>query len=1166
MSFVHLHVHTHFSLLDGLGKIDEMIDKAKSFGMPALAITDHGTMYGVIEFYKKAKEAGIKPIIGVEAYVAPRKLTDKVAKIDGSPHHLILLAKNNKGYKNLMKLTSVAHLKGYYYKPRIDKDLLKKHTAGVIGASACLQGEIPKMILAGKMKKATELAKEYANMFEPNSFYLELQSHTEDKDQNQVNKSLIEISKKTGIPLIGTSDIHYVNKEDQEAHEILLCVQTQKTINDKDRMSLADFNLSLKSPDEMKAAFKNIPEAIENTGKIAKMCNVEIKMGEYIFPKFEIPGNKDAYDFLKQTCEKNLEKKYGVNPKKEIKERLNYELGIIKQTGFSSYMLMVADYTNYAQNKGILVNTRGSAAGSLVAYLLDITNVDPIEYNLLFERFLNPERISMPDVDLDISDKRREEVIRYVAKKYGQENVAQIITFGTMAAKNSIRDCARAMGLPYASADRLSKMIPLGMKLEEALEKVDELKREYAADPQTRKLIDLSKRLEGVARHASVHAAGVVISDKPLENYTPLQFSTRDPEAMTTQYEMHALEDIGLVKMDFLGLANLTIIEDTVKIAEKTQDIKIDPASLPIDDKKTYELLSRAETSGVFQLESEGMKKNLRELKPDNFRDIIAMVALYRPGPMDFIPDYIEGKHGRKKIEYLHPKLEPILKETYGVAVYQEQVLQIARDLCGFTLGEADILRKAIGKKIKELLLEQKKKWVEGAVKNKITKQVAEQLFKFVEPFARYGFNKGHATSYANVAYITAYLKAHFPSEFMAAWLRSEQGRDIDKVSYALKECERMKIKVLPPSINKSFTDFGVVKEKGDIIYGLAAIKNVGRGVAERIVEERQNGEYKSLEDFAERMGSEVINKKVIESLAKCGALDNYADRNAILAGVEEICKFAKIKEEEKGSSQINLFGENQEAELNSKITLPETAPVDKKIKLVWEKELLGLYISEHPLGDYKGIINQVAIPVSEVTEERENQKVTVGGILTRIQKITTKNGQPMVFANIDDGVETLEIVVFPRTYEETSEFWREDNVILVSGKVNFKDGSPKILADKVKEVAEQMDLDSFSYEDNENKNQKKLEKIGKKSKSKIKDLGQKEKILKIKLPKKSNKKNLLKIKEIISMFPGTYPIILSLPVNGKNKEVRLTDKINICPALIDNLSQIVSKNSIITN
>lgn len=1046
MKFTHLHVHSHYSLLDGLAKIDELLDRCQELGMDSIALTDHGVLYGAVEFYQKAKKRGIKPIIGCEMYLAPNGILNKRPKIDDKYYHLILLAKNSEGYKNLIKLVTKAHLEGFYYRPRIDKELLRQHSAGLIGLSACLSGEIARLGIAGKMEEAERALQEYREIFGPDSFYLEISHHPNIPDQEKANLAILELSKKTGAPVVATQDVHYLKSEDAEAQDILMAVQTGNHLEDDDRLSMKSDDFSLRSPEEMAKLFKDHPEAIENTQRIANECNLELELGKTQLPFFQLPLGETADSYLEKLAREGIARRFGKNGiNEEISNRLNYELSVIKKTGFAPYFLIVQDFVNWAKENKIVVGPgRGSAAGSLVSYLLNITDIDPLKYNLLFERFLNPERISMPDIDLDFTDTRRDEVINYVRQKYGDERVAQIITFGTMAARAAVRDAGRALGFTYSFCDQIAKMIPFNMSLAEAMTQVAELKSAYANDPQVKKLIDSAKKLEGVARHASTHACGVVISENPLTEIVPLQF---DPKAkgIITQYEMHSIEDLGLLKIDFLGLKNLTIIEDTLKMVEKIHGVKVALSAIPLDDKKTFELFRRAETTGVFQLESDGMKHWLKEMKPSELEDIIALIALYRPGPMELIPEYVARKHGKKQIVYLHPKLEPILKNTYGICVYQEQLMEIAKELAGFTLAQADVLRKAVGKKIKKLLDEQREKLIEGMIKNEIDHRTAEQIWKWIEPFAHYGFNRSHAACYAMISYQTAYLKAHWPAEFAAALLNSESG-DIERIAVLIEETKKMDIRVLPPNVNESFKKFTVIRDdvgKPFIRFGLEAIKNVGEAVVEAIIEERKrNGRFQSLEDILRRVTHKDLNKKSLESLIKCGALDELGDRTIMLENVEEILRYGRDLQKSGASNQASLFG----GEFSVKpLTLKEGRKSSKKEKLAWEKELLGLYVSEHPLESIKDSFEKLT-PIKSVFALAEGKMVKLGGIIASIHKIVTKTGKPMIFSKIEDLTDRIEVVVFPDMLEKNPALWQEDNIIFVEGRLNRRDGVPKLI------------------------------------------------------------------------------------------------------------------------
>lgn len=1053
--FVHLHVHSHYSLLDGLPKIDELVKKAKEYNMPAVALTDHGTMYGIIEFYQKCRKAGVKPIIGMEAYLSPKSRFDKT-RDEEKPYHLVLLAKNLQGYKNLLKLTSLAHLEGFYYKPRIDWELVEKYHDGLIALTACLQGEVPKSIISGKSdEEVSAIIKKYQNTFGPENFYLELQHHPDSPQQNLANGKIIELAQTLGVPLVATNDVHYLNPEDAEAQDILLCIQIKKKQADTDRLTMMGEDLSFTSPEKISNNFSHLPEAISNSLKIAEQCDVEIELGKILLPYFAVPNNLSADEYLKQLCEQGLIVRYGENFGQEIRDRLNYELGVIAKTNFASYFLIVQDFVNWAKQSHIVVGPgRGSAAGSLVSYLLSITNIDPIKFELIFERFLNPDRISMPDIDLDFADTRRDEVIDYVANKYGRDHVSQIATFGTMMARAAIRDVGRALGLSYGYCDQIAKMIPMAMDLNQALATVPEFKKIYDEDPQAKNLVNFAKKLEGVCRHASVHACGVLITPEPLDNFVPLQRASSDDASIISQYSLHPVEDLGLLKMDFLGLKNLTIIETALEIIEKTAKKKIDIDQIPLDDAKSFRLFKKGQTVGVFQLESSGMRRYLVQLEPTNIEDIIAMIALYRPGPMEFIADYIAGKKGKKNITYLHPKLKPILEKTYGIAVYQEQIMEIARQLASFTYAQADVLRKAVGKKIKALLLEQEEKLISGMIKNSINENVAKRIWEYILPFASYGFNRAHAAAYAIIAYQTAYLKANYPTQFMAALMTSDEG-NTDRIAIEINEAEKMGIKVLPPDINESYTIFTMVvnenaKDQPIIRFGLRAIKNVGEHIAKVIIHERKsNGPYNNLEDFLLRVQDKDLNKKSLESLIKAGALDRFGKREDLLENIDKLLKFGKNS----NNNQPNLFSLSA-AIGTPKLNIETAAPVSKLTKLGWEKQLLGVYLSEHPLKDVEQYLPSFITPINRLGQSPKSQPVKVAGIITKIQKIITRKGDPMIFATIEDTTGSVEILVFTKTLEQTRELWQEEKIIMIAGKITDKDGVPKIICDKAKILA----------------------------------------------------------------------------------------------------------------
>ncbi|MFA6254447.1 MAG: DNA polymerase III subunit alpha [Patescibacteria group bacterium] len=1065
MSFVHLHTHSHYSLLDGLAKIDGLVKKAKECGMPALALTDHGVMYGLIEFYQKAKKAGIKPILGVEAYVARNGHQNKRPKVDDSPYHLVLLAKDLAGYKNLIKLTTIAHLDGFYYKPRIDLELLEKYSEGLIGLSACLQGEVARNFINNDDKAAEEAAKRYQQILGKGNFYLEVQHHPNINHQGGVNNKIIALGDKLKIPVVATCDIHYLDPDDDYAQDVLLCIQTKKILADTDRMSYMGEDFSLRPIDRMKQDWAEHPEVISNTLTVAEKCNVKLELGKTLLPHFKVPNNKTTMEYLTDWCHEGLAKRYGTAKVDEtIKTRLNYELEVIEKTGFASYFLIVADFINWAKNNGIVVGPgRGSAAGSLVAYLTNITNIDPLKYNLIFERFLNPERISMPDIDSDFADTRRDEVISYISEKYGLDHVAQIITFGTMAARAAIRDVGRVMGLPYTYCDRVAKMIPMFMSLSQAIKMVPDF-QEVMADPDGKRLVEIAKKLEGCARHASTHACGIVVTPESMANYVPRQRSSQNENEVTTQYEMHAIEDLGLLKIDLLGLKNLTIIENTLEILKKARGIEIKIDEIPLDDKQAFELLKKIETTGVFQLESSGMKRYLKQLKPTELEDIIAMVSLYRPGPMEFIPDYIKAKHGQQKVYYLDERMKPILEKTYGIIVYQEQLMEIARELAGFSYSEADVLRKAVGKKIASLLHEQEEKMISGMVNNGIKPKVAKQIWDYILPFARYGFNRSHAACYAMIAYQTAYLKSHYPSEFMASLLTADHG-NIDRIAIEVEECRQMGIDVLPPDINESFSTFTVVydsldvrqdKESKKIRFGLSAVKNLGENIIREVIKERKNnGPYKTLTDLLSRVKTKDLNKKSLEALVKSGAFDNLGERNQLLYNMDKLLVFVKNINQEAESKQSSLFGMMATSTALPKLNLDNIETATDKQKLNWEKEFLGLYVSAHPLAEFGAQLRNQIVPVKELLDSNNHrdQTLKVAGVISKVKKIITKKGEPMLFVRIEDTTNGIEVLVFPSILKANPEVWQEDKVILMNCRLSDKDGESKLICNQAREL-----------------------------------------------------------------------------------------------------------------
>jgi len=1062
--FTHLHVHSHYSLLDGLPKINNLLNYAKELGMNSLAITDHGVLYGAVEFYKTAKALGMKPIIGCEVYVSNERMFQKRPNVDNKRYHLILLVKNEIGYKNLVQLVTKAHLEGFYYKPRIDEELLFEHSEGLIVATACLQGKFPRFILAGKHDEVQGLALKYQDVFGKDNFFFEIQHHPHIPEQGRVNKALIELGKKLDIPLIATNDSHYLKSEDAHAQDILMLINTGAKSDDPERLTMKEDDFSLRSPQEMIEFFKDVPEAIENTQRIVESCNFDFQLGKTTLPKFNVPDQKDPSDYLKELCIQGMQTRNLHD--KETKDRLDYEIEVIRKTGFAPYFLIVADFVNWAKSQGIVVGPgRGSVGGSLVAYLSNITNINPLSYNLLFERFLNPERISMPDIDLDFTDTRRDEVIKYVSQRFGQDKVAQIITFGTMAARAVIRDVGRVLGYPYLYCDKIAKLIPFGFDLKASMDNIDEFKQMYDSEEKVRILIDYAMKLEGVARHASTHACGIVIAPEPLDNLVPLQHPTQDDTSIVTQYEMHSIEDLGLLKMDFLGLKNLTIIERTIKLIKIVQDKDIDIDKIPQEDKKTYQLLQAGETSCVFQLESSGMKKWLKELKPTNFIDIATLLALYRPGPMQFIPEYIARKNKKKNIEYLHPKLKPILESTYGLPVFQEQMMQIAQVIAGFTLGEADVLRKAIGKKIGKLLNEQEERFISGAAKQGVEKSIAQKIWKWFLPFAQYGFNKSHSCGYAAIVYQTAYLKANFPVEFMASVFASEK-QDIERISFLLQECKRMGIQVLPPDINESFKNFTVVSQK-QIRFGLMAIKNVGQNIADIIVSQRQaDGPYKSILDFVNRIDCKDMNKKSMEALIKAGAFDSLEERNKLLKNLERLLECSRETKKTKTNGQKDLFCTMAKAPT---MHLEPAETAKEKDKLLWEKELLGVYVSGHPLQEVAAILLKKAVPISKIYQQTNGNghnspdarriapgaKITIAGMISKIKRIITRNGKPMLFVELEDLTDKIEVVVFPSIIERNPTAFQENKIVFMGGRVDLKDGSPKFIIEDIQELIE---------------------------------------------------------------------------------------------------------------
>jgi DNA polymerase-3 subunit alpha len=1062
--FVHLHLHTQYSLLDGACRLDDLIKLSQQYKFPSLAMTDHGNMFGAIEFYVKAIKAGIKPIIGSEVYIAPGSRFEKSTnRLDEASFHLILLAKDETGYKNLIKLVSAGYLEGFYYKPRIDKELLSQHCAGLLCLSACLQGEIPYLIARDKIKEAIEVAEFYKGIFK-DDFYLEVQDNKLE-EQAKVNKVLVEISKKTGIPVVATNDVHYLLKQHAASHEVLLCIQTQTTVDDPKRLRFEKDEFYLKSPEEMKLAFHEIPEAVSNTLEIDNKCNLELDFTKTYLPHYKPPEGKTREQYLKELCSEGLTKRYGkVDPESAIKvlERMDYELNAIKHAGLTSYFLIVWDFVHYAKASGIPVGPgRGSAAGSFVSYCLGITDIDPLKYNLLFERFLNPQRKNLPDIDIDFCYERRQEVIDYVAKKYGQHNVAQIITFGTMAARAAVRDVGRALNIPYGEVDRIAKMIPFdpNMTLKIALEQEPELKNLYNSQEKVKRLIDTAGNLEGLSRHASTHAAGVVISEEPLTEYIPL-FTAGDTQ-ITTGYPMESLEKIGLLKMDFLGLKTLTVIDQTVRIIKRIKSIDIDLDTISLYDEKAYKLLSRGDTFGVFQLESSGMRDLIKKMRPEKFEDIIAILALFRPGPLGsgMVDDFIKRKRGKVQVRYDHKLLEPILRDTYGIILYQEQVMMIVSALAGFSLSEADTLRRAMAKKEPEIMERLSKLFIEGAKKNRIDEKTAEKIFNLIAYFAGYGFNKSHSAAYALISYRTAYLKANFPVEFMTALLTSEKD-NIDKIALYKEEAERMGIQVFPPDVNESFAKFTMTKEHS-IRFGLAAVKNVGQGAIDSIVKAREKwGRFESLYDFCERVDPRLVNRKVLESLIKCGAFSSFnLFRSQLIAVLDDAMETAQSLHKDRLNGQMTLFSSlREDIRFKSRLKQPPSIKEWPESQLLaFEKEMLGFYITGHPLAKYEKMLRTFTSSLSEgLRVLKDGQEVTIGGIINKAKHtVTKKRAEKMAILNLEDMEGFVEVLVFPETYKNFERVLKVDTIVLVKGKVSLRDDIPKVIASELIPIEE---------------------------------------------------------------------------------------------------------------
>ena len=1173
MSFVHLHVHSEYSLLDGACRISRLPSVAKKLGQKALAITDHGVMYGVIDFYRACKKEGIKPIIGCEVYVAPRTRFDKTFEFDKEYYHMVLLCKNYKGYENLIKMVSKGFTEGFYNKPRIDNSLLEQYHQGLICLSGCLAGQIPQKLLKNDYNGAKETALYYKNIF-GEDFYLEIQDHGI-LEQKQTNPQIIRLAEELNIPLVVTNDSHYIEKEDSETHRILLCIQTNHTINDEDKMEFQTNEFYLKSEEEMRSLFKNLPQAYENTQKIADKCNVEFEFGVRKLPHFDVPNNEDHYEFFKRNCYNGLYKHYGENPSKELIDRLEYELSTISRMGFVDYYLIVNDFVQYAKSQGIPVGPgRGSGAGSLCAYCIGITDVDPIKYNLLFERFLNPERVSMPDFDIDFCKERRGEVIDYVVRKYGYDHVAQIIAFGTMAARGAIRDVGRALAIPYASVDRIAKLVPfdIGITIKKAMGLSGELKSAYNNDPQVKTLLDIAMALEGMPRHATMHAAGVVITEQPVSNYVPL---SKNDDNTVTQFTMTTLEELGLLKMDFLGLRNLTVIDDAVKlIKEKEPDFNIE--NISYEDKAVFEMMSQGNSEGVFQFESQGMKNVLTQLKPESLEDMIAVISLYRPGPMDSIPTYVENRHNPSKVKYKHPLLKNILDVTYGCIVYQEQVMQIFRTLAGYSLGRADIVRRAMSKKKHDVMEKERKIFiegltddngnilVEGCLRRGVDRKTAMSIYDEMESFASYAFNKSHATAYAMISYQTAWLKCHYPREYMASLLTSVLDNQ-NKLAGYISECSRLGIKVLPPHINESYYGFTVAGN--DIRFGLLAIKNLGRQFIDFIIYERkQSGNFKSLNDFCERMYDKTMNSRALESLIKCGAIDNLgANRRQMLAVSKMILDSIQFESRKNVKGQISLFDTDEDTKASGEIAMPDLPEFSVSERLFMENEVAGMYLSGHPLNEYDEyakiagtdrIGNIISMEADSLY--KDGQTVRVLAIVSKVKTQVTKNNKMMAFINVEDQYGMVEMLVFPNVFDQYSLYFREGNIIDAVATVNIKeDEDPKIICNKVKLVTKDTKPEPLKTYADYRSNREQAQTPNKPVNT------QRPKTLYIRIDNLESK-SFKKAKRLLEIFEGRTPVVFYLTDTNKKLQAPQNLWVDLNSVLINELKKQLGDDNIV--
>ena len=1198
--YVHLHNHTQYSLLDGLTKVPALMDFIKEKGMKAVAITDHGTLSGLIEFYKEAKSSRLKPILGMETYVAPRLHTDKDPAKDKLNNHLIILAMNQQGYHNLMRLSTIANLDGFYYKPRIDHDLLEKYNEGLIVLSGCIGGEVGDALRQDQYDAAKKTAQWYKKVF-GDRYYLEIQDHGHKlhpkswKEQVKVTESTFRLAKELEIQAVLTCDAHYLKHEDQQAHEILLCVQTGSFLTDEKRMSLKDFDLNVVDPvDLIKRWGSSNPEIITNSLVIAERCNVSLDFGKILIPKFDLPINETEKTFMDRLVYQGLTNRYAnISEKKSEKmsideakkllpkkvlSRASYEMSVIDKMGFNGYFLIIADFIKWGKSQRIVFGPgRGSAAGSIIAYALKITELDPLEYDLLFERFLNPDRISMPDIDIDIQDNRRDEVIKYCIQKYGENRVANIVTFGRMAARNAVRDVARVLQVPYADADRWSKMIPAPIQgrhipLSKSLTADKDLKQVYENDDQAKIVFDLAIQMEGTIRSHGVHAAGVVIAPDDIVLFVPLEKAQKG--VVATQYPMGPIEDLGLLKMDFLGLSNLTTINNALRIIKKVYNKSIDINTIPLDDLKTYQLLQRGDTTGIFQFESQGMKRYLKDLKPTVFDDIIAMGALYRPGPLGagLTQRFIDRKNGKEKIEYAHKSMRSALGSTYGVLVYQEQVMRIAKDMCGFSGGDADTLRKAIGKKKRDVMAKMKEQFITGAIeKSNVDRDFVEKFWKDLEGFADYAFNKSHSACYGLISYQTAYLKAHYPAAYMASLMTSDYD-DTDRLAIEITECKKIGIDVLAPDINESFLEFAVVPKEKQIRFGLAAIKNVGAGAVDEILNVRPTEGFKNLQDFFSKVNNRIINRKVLESLIKSGAFDRFGERSFHLANLDIYISYASRKQKQFSSGQTDLFGNLLEETTDSlpQLKLDYTAqPIPLREQLMWERELLGLYLSQHPLKAFEGVLSEYTVPLNTLSSEHDNKSVSVGGSIVEIREITTKNGQKMAFVKIADQFKDIELVLFPGIYQQTTGIWERDRVVIAKGKINAKDRNGqkgdelKILVEDVREVTHEQ---AAAYETTGKKI--KTPKPSKLSKKVITEKShsesEKTKRLYLKLENSNDQKKLLDLKILLDKNVGQTEVVLVLGDSANKQIIRLPVRVDTTRDTLNLFGATIGKENVI--